>query len=389
MRAAVIGAGVILSTALWLAALSVGAPFDAANGALDRAFGGLPAWTQVRNMYRNPETQEASAGEKPLASFHRLAGYWAHGGRVLFIGNSQMQMVSLARGEAPPTGPEKTWVDLVTDELAKSGSDLKAYRLSAGGMTYAEALWDILYLTAHPELKPQAIFLQMNYQFLWSNGIRDGMLELLDDPAFRDAAAREAARGDGYSGLFRERLQAGAARGATAGAAPSTEANAPAERLESEVRQGLSGWIGFRERGRQRDDFLNLLYRARIYFLHLKPSTARSISEVRLRESQTAVERIAEICREENIRFVLLRVPANPLISLYRTPEDHDRYMRYLADMASRFATPVYDFEDLVPAQEWGLAYNGPDPLHMGRAGHRLLASRVIPIVELEMAAKP
>jgi hypothetical protein len=299
-----------------------------------------------------------------------------------------MQMVSLAADEPPSAAPEKTWVDLVADNLAASGENLKPYRLSAAGMTYAEALWYLLYMTTHPELTPDAVFLQANYQSMWNNGIRDGMAELLQDPAFRAVITREAARHAAYSGLFGEILQT-AGTHSVAPESSSQQTTSPAANLETAMRRTLTSWSGYRDRFEERDAFLELLYRVRIYFLHLEPSTARSIPSSRLLESHSAIDRIATLCREHQIRLSLIRVPTNPQISLYRTPADRTAYVAYLDNLARAPGVHVYDLEDLVPARNWGMWYNGPDPLHMSRTGHHLLASRMTGIVLDQMRSHP
>ena len=68
---------VLLTTFGWLAVLFAIQPFDLINNGMDRAFGALPAWTQVEDMYSDPATQEVSRGDHPLESFRTLATAWA------------------------------------------------------------------------------------------------------------------------------------------------------------------------------------------------------------------------------------------------------------------------------------------------------------------------
>src|SRR5579859_6689350 len=110
-------------------------PFAVANDALDSAFNATPKWTQVENVYRDPRTQDVSHGNDPAASLAVLAAYWSqhpHASKLMFMGNSQMMTISLAPGEQPPTSPEKTYVDLVGEQLA--GSDELVYRMAAPGL---------------------------------------------------------------------------------------------------------------------------------------------------------------------------------------------------------------------------------------------------------------
>jgi hypothetical protein len=178
MKRAAAAAGVLLSTLLLFSLLVRLQPFDLIASVLDRVFRAAPQWTSVENMVHDPNTQEVSRGEHPLRSFAILAQHWAaHPGmpRVVFIGNSQMQMMTLAPGEAPSREPARTYVDLIGDRGLREGKFL-TYRLSAGGLSYEEALWYVDYLLSVPEIKPDEILLQVNYQFFAQSGIRDGML---------------------------------------------------------------------------------------------------------------------------------------------------------------------------------------------------------------------
>src|ERR1035438_9626467 len=108
--------GVLLSTLAMFALLVRLQPFDLASALLDRAFQAPPKWTHVEDLFRDSDTQELSRGDHPLESFALLSKYWAaHAGprRVVFIGNSQMQTITLAPGEAPYAELGKTYVDLI------------------------------------------------------------------------------------------------------------------------------------------------------------------------------------------------------------------------------------------------------------------------------------
>jgi hypothetical protein len=120
-----------------------------------------------------------------------------------------------------------------------------------------------------------------------------------------------------------------------------------------------------------------MLYRARIYFLRIKPSTARSIMGPQLTRSQAAVEAIAESCRNAGVRLAIFTAPVNPAVSLYRSPDDKSRFQSFVRATAERYRVPVADLEASVAAQFWGRQLNGPDPLHMGRAAQAVVAARV------------
>ena len=184
--------GDVATTLVFLTGLFAWEPFDRLSDGLDRVFGAPPAWTQVADMYRDPDTQEVSRGERVDQSFRVLAAWWAaHPGatRVVLMGNSQALMTSLAPGEAPSSGPEKTYPDLISDHYREARSQTLFYRLSAGGMSYQEMLWYAMYLVLRPEIKPDVLLVQLNYQNFANSGIRGGAQRLLSDPRLRSAVA--------------------------------------------------------------------------------------------------------------------------------------------------------------------------------------------------------
>jgi hypothetical protein len=361
-------------------------PFGMASDALDTLFRVPPKWTQVEDVYRDPNTQEVTHGDAPVPSLKVLAGFWGshpQATRILFVGNSQMHTISLARGEAKPTGIERTYVDQVADTLHQSSPNTLTYRLSSSGMSYPEVLWDLTYMTGNPNLRPDAIVMQLNYQAFWTGGVRDSILPLLDDPAFHDRIEAIAQTDAPYAGSFQEALSRYAAQSKTqpstnsssGGAATTfTPSSTPGYAIETVVRGWLDHIGPIRKRADVKEEFAQLLYRGRLYFLRLKPSTARSITGSRLLGARGAVLDIVQLCHQQHIQLFLFNAPVNPLVSLYRTPEDKASYDDFIHLVAKENGTPLYNFENAVPASNWGALLNGPDPLHMGRQAHALLA---------------
>jgi len=355
-------------------------PFQRAGHLLDAAFGAPPPWTQVSNLYRDSRFQETSKGERPLSSFEALAAGRQPDRRVLycFIGNSQMLTVSLADGEPAAASPERTYVDQIALALNNdSPAGAAVYRLAAPGLSYLEALWYVIFLAADQRVKPDAIFLQLNYQAFWNGGVRSGMLELLDYAPFRSAVERIANSSEAYAEAFREALRAYEDLRKNSGRTPAVEVGYGAS-FEAWTRDRLDALFPeFARRRQHKDAFLEMLYRGRIYFLRLKPSTARSITGVRLMRSRASIETIARLCNEHKIRLVLFHAPVNPQVTLYAKKEDRESYRAFAARMAQLPGVTVTDYEDAIPGARWGRWMNGPDPLHLSRAGHRDLAVKM------------
>ena len=372
--------GVLSSTLLLTAALLWVDPFDKISSLLDRGFGAAPRWTQLSNGDDNPLIHDASHGDHPLASFDRVADHWQKSPsapKVVLIGNSQMFAISLAPGEPPPSGAEHTYPDLVAQTLARRG--VLCYRLAAPGMSYSEALWYLDYLLSRAALRPSAIVLQLNYQAFWNGGIRSSMFELLSEPAFRARVEQRARSGEPYAEDFQNALtkyDEDKARAASRPKEPTTQAFGVV--VEETVRTELQGAWLFRQRHTVKESFEQMLYRARIYFLRIKPSNARSISGPRLTRSQAALDTIAAVSREAGVRLVLFSAPLNPRVSLYASAEDKARFDSIVDGLAAKYGLRLFHLEDTVAAPLWGRLFNGPDPLHLGRRAHQLVADEIV-----------
>jgi hypothetical protein len=383
----------VVGTTLTLLAVLVHLnPFDVICDAMDRAFGAPPKWTQVTNVYRDPMTQEITHGDDAVTSLGVLKTYW-HGrpgsDRVVFVGNSQMHSISLASGETPGSQPEKTYVDLVIDEFRRANPNELMYRLSSSGMSYPEVLWELSYMLDDPDLRPAMVILQMNYQAFWTGGIRDSLLPMLRRPSFRarieilsssgraDAPAYEDAlrRFDAIEAKVKPVSAIAEDSSLTAVFGPQAT---PGYRIERRASVWVDELSPAQHRADMKESFENMLYRGRLYVLRLKPSTARSISGSRLLAARSAVDSIAALCAANRIKLLLFHAPVNPNVSLYRTPEDRESYREFVSEIAGRYKFPLFDFENSIGAEHWGHLLNGPDPLHMGRAGHEQMAKRVV-----------
>ena len=377
---------VLAATLLWLTAFFALRPFNLVNYGLDRVFGARPAWAHVNNTFRDPMTQEVSRGGSPLRSFQILAQAWQaqrDASHIMLMGNSQTLMANLAAGEGPPSGPEKTYTDQITDHYRQSGSK-KFYRLAAGALSYEEMLWYAEYLVGHAEIKPDVLLVQLNYQNFANSGIRRGMLELLSDAGFRHRAEEIARSKRPDSDAFAKAISDYDELQNKKNGAKNDAADSPTRgyQLETAFRKELSRIPGFDRRDSMRASFEGMLVRGRYYFLHLGLATKRSLGGSRVNASRAALKDLAALCDHSEIRLILFQAPTNPAVPLYATPEDDRSYHDFAAEVASRYGLTLLDFEHSIPAGNWGMALNDPDPLHLSREGHRRLANLMITALE-------
>jgi hypothetical protein len=339
----------------------------------------------VSLVFTDPGTQEVSDGQHPLESLRKLEPSWCSipkDMRYILTGNSQTFSVLLAPSEAPPTTPDRTYPDLLLEQLNAAGTGVHGYRLSAPNISYMEVLWYLNYLLVHPCLIPGEFVIQLNFETFRKTGVREGMLELLEDRDFASAIKQEVRSNAPYANTFQQALDQYESRiakqkGSQASSISKTgitEARGFGSALETTTRSALDQLSLFRSRGQLKAELLDLLYLARVHLLGITPTTKRSLGGGPLTSNVSSLERIGELCRRNGIRLVFFNAPQNPIAPLYRTSADREQYQQIISDLARKFAEGYFDFENSIPGPLWGVYIDGPDPIHFGRAAHRRLA---------------
>jgi hypothetical protein len=369
-----------------LAVLLATDPFGRAQRALEKT-APAQADAKVTDYFMDPGTQEVSNGQHPLAGLRSLEPRWCadrNGMHYVLSGNSQTLTVLLAPTESPSLEPYKTYPDFLLERLKAAGFSGQGYRLSAPNLSYVEVLWYLTYLVAHPCLTPQEFVVQLNFETFRKTGVRDGMLELLDDPGFAAAIEPEAHASAAHAGALTQAIDKYRSRSATQGGAQTAAATTSGTGLvegvglgglvESRVRGALDQIPAFKARSQAKAELLNILYLARVDLLGITPTTKRSLGGGTLAANLSALRRIGALCRSAGIRLVFFNAPQNPQAPLYRTPADRDHYEQIVAQLAREEAQGYFDFETSIPAPLWGAWIDGPDPIHFGRTAHRQFA---------------
>jgi len=340
---------------------------------------------KVSSLLTDPNTQEVSDGQKPLESLRKLESSWCNASkdrRYILTGNSQTFSVLLAPSEAPQAEADRTYPDLLLDRLNAAGANVHGYRLSAPNISYMEVLWYLNYLLVHPCLIPGEFVIQLNFETFRKTGVREGMLELLEDPDFASIIEQEARSNAPYANTFQQAIDQYESRvakekGSQASSISKTgfaEARGAGNVLETKARTALDQLSLFRSRGELKAELLDFLYLARVNLLGITPTTKRSLGGGPLTTNLSSLERIGELCRRNGIRLVFFNAPQNPNAPLYRTSADREQYQQIISRLARKFGQGYFDFENSIPGPLWGVWIDGPDPIHFGRAAHRRLA---------------
>ena len=151
--------------------------------------------------------------------------------------------------------------------------------------------------------------------------------------------------------------------------------------VEKSVRARLQTISLYRQRHTLKNSFQQMLYRARIYFLRIKPSNARSITGPRLTRSQAALDSIADDCREAGLRLVLFTAPVNPSVSLYMSLRGQGTIDEFVSSLARKYNLRLFNLENRFGAELWGRQFSDPESRHMGRRAHELMADEIVTAV--------
>lgn len=144
--------------------------------------------------------------------------------------------------------------------------------------------------------------------------------------------------------------------------------------METDARTALNRLSLFTLEGKFKGELLDALYLARVRWLGITPTTKRSIGGATLAMNLASLQRIGELCKQSGIRLVFFNAPQNPLAPLYRTPADREQYIEVISELSDRYGQGYFNFETSIPKEMWGVWIDGSDPIHFGRAAHRLLA---------------
>jgi hypothetical protein len=338
-------------------------------------------------LFTDPTTQEVSNGQRPLGNLRVLEASWCYvpkEKRYIITGNSQTYTVLLAPSEQSPTEPDRTYPDLLLARLNSARAGVHGYRLAAPNISYMEVLWYLRYLTLHPCLIPGEFVVQLNFETFRKTGVREGMLELLQDPDFASAIEEDVRSDAPYTNVFQKAIDTYKSRlakqngsGAAAGSTSKTglaEARGIGSALETNTREALDRLSLFSSRGQLKSELLDFLYLARVNLLGITPTTKRSLGGGALRMNVGALQSVGEVCRRYGIRLVFFNAPQNPNAPLYRTPADRDSYQQITSRLVDQLGSGYFDFENSIPGPMWGVWIDGPDPIHFGYAAHSRLA---------------
>lgn len=295
---------------------------------------------------------------------------------VLVIGNSQQFTSSLPRGAAVAPNHEVT---VAADQFA-AALDARApgrfalYDAAAPNQNFVEALWQGIYWFKVSRRPPAVLILQASFDTFRKTGVRAGFQTLLTDPAFvralgdytADAGARAYA--EQFATARRDFSDRQKALATSQSSRPS---------VEELLRRSVDYIPLYQRREELRGDLLNVLYEARVDILKISPTTRRHIAGVPAAANFQALADLSRMAAAAGAKVLIYNAPINPLVDMFYADEYQD-YLHRLTDLVAQIPGAMFaDLADAVPEQDWGYWLDGPDPIHFGENGHRIVGARL------------
>ena len=112
--------------------------------------------------------------------------------------------------------------------------------------------------------------------------------------------------------------------------------------------------------------------------LRIKSSSKRPILKTRYELNCQFLEILMAECKREQVQLIVYVNPLNPLAENPYVASEYEEFKRWIESTAVRNAVPFANFEQLVPADEWGLLNGEPDYKHFRGAAHKRVAHELM-----------
>ncbi len=284
---------------------------------------------------------------------------------AIVVGMSQMYWIN-DRASVDRTISE--WID---DAYQSKG--VRAFGLAAPNLDNEEALFYLLATTVAPETHPYAMVYGVCFDKFRNTDIRPTLQSfLLRRPDLLRDWKRIAER---YSGRYPQAAEK------MLGTLRDIEAarNKVAEQsLESRLRDRLAAALPIVAARRDLNGkLLQILFDLRNFVFNIKASTKRPIIGARYDLNRQFLEMLADEARARNVKLLPYIIPLNTLAETPYVTSEYEGFKAWYAEFTKARGLRFVNFENLVPAAEWGLSSGEPDFKHFSGAGHKRTAAAV------------
>ncbi len=284
---------------------------------------------------------------------------------VILCGMSQMYTINgYKRGD-------QTIVEWVDDALAPHGG--RAFGLASPNLSHEEALFLLLTTLRRAQTTPRWFIFAVAFEKLREADLRPQyQAYLLRHPemmaAWRDVALRHRA---GYPLATKKMLAT--LEQMEAGTAPGKE------NFENRLRTRVAGVVPLvKERKNLNSHAITSMILLRNFILGIGNTTKRPIIPERYDANREFLGLMADVARENGVGFIIYNVPFNPIAENPYIPEEYAAFKTWLAAFARQKQIPLANLENVVPPEDWGTFFGGPDFKHFKGEGHRKTAAAIV-----------
>lgn len=119
-------------------------------------------------------------------------------------------------------------------------------------------------------------------------------------------------------------------------------------------------------------------YLFRNWVFGIKPTSKRPVIPYRYDLNREFIELLVEEAAASDVRLLMYVIPLNPQSDNPYVPAEYQAFKDWAAELCRSRGIPFENFENVVPAAQWGEFNGGPDFKHFRGEGHRVVARAIL-----------
>lgn len=233
----------------------------------------------------------------------------------------------------------------------------------------------VLTRLVHRRLPVRGIIVQLSFDDLREDGLRDDFGQLLD------AADRAALRADPVGQAIMAKAES-QWQGRDAGEESAALAGFLQKKLEDTINLKLTeNWRLWADRKWLRSRLLIDLYGIRNAALGIRSTTIRPLIPDRYAANMTALRGLLRYAASNDIRTLLYVAPIRHDLASPYDPKEYETWKREVGEISHAYGSKLLDFGALVPDDQWGPLNENADFNHFKAGGHERLATALLSAV--------
>jgi hypothetical protein len=306
-----------------------------------------------------------------LSCGEHLDDYWAsipdarRTRLAILSGMSQMHAINDRR---PGDQLICQWLD---DALAPKGT--RVWGLAAPNLCNEEAVFQMVSLISDPATRPTTFIYGLCFDKMRNVDLRPGYENFLRR---RPEIARSY---EATARRFAERYRAASAKMLQSLQQLQQSSRQQDQSFEGRLRQHTEEVVPLVASRKDLNSQAQIkLFALRNKLLNIKPTSKRPMIQSRFDMNWQFLEMLNEIGRENGVRLIFYIIPLNPQSDNPYIPAEYAAFKERCEKFCAQQHIPFANFEDVVPADEWGFFMGGPDFKHFRGAGHKRTAAAIV-----------